>query len=198
LIFKSEAYAALGDARVQQGASPLSALQDGLAAVASADAVVLPAGKQQQLRGELLLRQAAWLAASEQSPEPALRAVLQATEQLDRLTGVMRSELLAQRARALRLRASWQMSRGQSKAALVTIDAGLAVCATVEATARAGLLPCKIEAGIFHALKAQLVRSPAERAALTTRAMATLRGLIAEQPPLEHELGRYLESSPSH
>lgn len=194
-VFKVEAYAALADALLAQGASPLSALQDGLATVDSVAAVVLPAGKQQQLRGDLLLRQAAWLTADGQSPEPALQAILGASAQLDRLTGAMQSELLAQRARALRLRAAWQMSRRQARAALASIDAGLAVCATVQATARAGLLQCKMEEGILQSLKAQLVRSPAEREALTTRSAATLRALVAEQPPLERELGRYISSS---
>lgn len=192
---ESSAYAALGDALFQQGASPMPALKDGLDALARVEAAALPAAKQAQLRCELLLRQAAWLAASKRAPEPAVQAVLQATAQLEKLTGAMRSELLAQRAKALRLRATWELSQGRSQAALATMDAGLAVCATVRAAARAGLVPCKIEEGILSALKAQLLRNPGERAALAQRAAATLRALIEDQPPLEHELGRYIQSS---
>lgn len=192
---EATAYLALCDALLQQGASPVLAAQDGLAALAGAGSVALAQGKKMQFQCQLSLRQAEWLAAGKGSPEPALQAVLQATAQLDPLKGAMRSRLAALRAKAFRLRAAWLLLRGQPLAALAATDAGLAVCALEGARVGGQLLSCKLEEGVLRALKAQLVQSPAQRTALATLAVTTLKSVVKDQPPLTHELDRYLQSS---
>ncbi len=194
-ILLTESYLSLADSEIRQGQSPLLALDDGIRALAALDFTQAEPGKYTVLRSELRLKKADWLQRKGQSPETETRAVISESEQLAEVKGMLRVELSALRARALRLHAQWLATRGQGPAALSAVQSGLEVCAAARKSASGGLWYLESEEGALNSVKAQLLGDRAERARTAAQAVAILEPLLRDRPPLAFDLGRYLEAA---
>lgn len=189
------AYVNLASAQCLSGASPVAVVDEAIAALQDGLLRKMPEGFKVGRRADLWLIQAAWLRKQHQSPEPALRPLLAATVQLDGIKGAMQTEILARRAAALRIRAEALLEQKQPAPALAAVTEALRVCQTAYGKNPGGASEVKVQEGALLSLKAQLLRSPAERIQAAGQAVTLLSGAFARQPQLRRDLETHLKAA---
>ncbi len=185
----------LAQALQESGKSPLAVIDDTLSNLASLQDKIESKATQLILKNSLLLQKAQFLAQNRQSPLLTLDAILAATADLSTQKGTMRTELMAQRAKAFRLRGDFLKEQKRTVLARTAVAQGLETCAEARQTGRGDFGAIQIEEGVLGSLQAQLFDDFAERQKIAQKAVTSLQQVLAQEPPLERELEPYLQAA---
>ena len=183
-----------GESLVRKGESPLAAIAAGLEDLqAGVRAAAISAGMELELKGQLLLLQARWLAHTGKSPQPvvaAYDAMVKGTPGPH--TGGKPAQRALTRASLLRVTADWQSSHGLPAAA--TVAEGLAAMDESERMNSGTNARMRAERGALLAVKARTQNEPGARKTTAQEAAALLRTALHDSPPLTWNYRPYLEA----